>query len=470
MTFCNICRDDSFDYITSCGHYYHLECIKPWQKKFKSCPYCRMALYTLKTIAKACEVCRSGGSDFVTRCHHFIHKAKCSKHKNQCPICNIQISGSQIRELILSHELWTEEELKSLFPLSWLEIAVLACQQPRFHNKISFKFVLNNLIEDGFNINQIVFKISQLPLIGIASKNNNIEMIKELVSIGIDMQRFDHFPVSTAIKSNDLNLLNLLIEYGADVLNFVNKEPTFTLFSLNHDNPVVFDKLLEIGFDPKMRLPENENLLLFAVKNSQYKSVIKLVDRFKFDVNTTSKNNKLTALCHAIKKNDSKMVELLIEKGADLNIKLYGYSQYNCYRRRHFRLVRVVYELMKSDQKVMDTKIQTPLIHLIRSSGNLDHIDVSIEKAQDINQTVDSPLNYVFINDRFEIVKYLLNLDCSLNTLSLGYETLPIHDMVKDWSYGFGKESLFKSLIELGADVNGRENSLFCFTELMLTL
>lgn len=59
-SFCFICRDDSFDYITECGHKFHSECFKPWFKKTKTCPYCRIALNFLGNrliFSKPCAVC-----------------------------------------------------------------------------------------------------------------------------------------------------------------------------------------------------------------------------------------------------------------------------------------------------------------------------------------------------------------------------------------------------------------------------
>jgi hypothetical protein len=44
---CSICVDDIHDdaIITSCGHYYHMECIAPWLMHNDKCPLCNMDLF-----------------------------------------------------------------------------------------------------------------------------------------------------------------------------------------------------------------------------------------------------------------------------------------------------------------------------------------------------------------------------------------------------------------------------------------
>lgn len=43
---CGICLEHPVDKITlNCGHYYCSQCIKVWQKRKNTCPYCRTPFY-----------------------------------------------------------------------------------------------------------------------------------------------------------------------------------------------------------------------------------------------------------------------------------------------------------------------------------------------------------------------------------------------------------------------------------------
>lgn len=169
-----------------------MECLTPWFKRNKFCPYCRKRIIFpkwRKPLSKICELCGNGPSNFITRCHHFIHTKKCTNDKipyRKCPICNFRISSNQRAEILNTNHVWTDEEVEADMPLPYLDLAIMICGNEHLMEKISFGFIMKKLFESGFIFN-LLLKRCNLRLIDYACKGNNIAAIKELTRLGTDL-------------------------------------------------------------------------------------------------------------------------------------------------------------------------------------------------------------------------------------------------------------------------------------------
>lgn len=474
MTFCCICRDDTFDLTTSCGHTFHYDCIQPWYSRNKCCPYCRAAinLHSGRLLAKPCEVCGEGSSDFVTRCHHFIHKQKCSvlgnKRKGRCPVCSTWISRTQKNEIISTSHVWTNEEIETLMPFSLREIAILMCENEGLFDKISFAFVIEKLCQsDFFCIDEILYKNAGLSLLGIACRCKNITAIKALVRLGASMnanQLSPEFyspnsPVVFAVQNNDLELLDFLIEHGADVLKV--KYLIFdALRNLNGDGQV-FNRLIAMGCDPKTLNKWHQTLLMMACKSGYYNAALLLIDQYGLDIEARDMYG-FTAFIHTSASSNPDLVDLLVEKGAKINEKTKaGFTAFQlaCKETKDLSFLRL-FEIMKPKLNSHDPDGMTPL-SLAAYLGNFERVKFLLEKGANIHLPTSegaAPINFACVKGHFEIVEFFLANGCSLNKLGPGAKLLPIHQSVK-YSYIYGSLEYLRKLIELGADVNGRDRN-----------
>ena len=451
-SYCHICKENSYDYTRS------------WSRKHKDCPYLQSqkSKEVVKTIPKPCEVCKIGPSDFVTRCGHFFHKTGCTilgqKRYCRCPVCDIPISRWQEKEMIFTRKPWEMDDLKILCPLPLLKIVVLACQYPRLYKKIPFTSVINYMKEDSsFNINHRPYR--KHTLLEFACENFNAGAIKDLLKLGAKFDYLDYdFYLSYLIcAKNNLELLNILIDKGFNVLNAINQNPVYYLYYLDSDNPVLFERLIEIGFDPKGRFEKNNITLLMIAADRTYlcKAAVKLIENSKNDLNAKS-NENFTVLYYAIKGNNVELIEILIQKG--VNIDGHVWENYSAFQLacscQSFKAAKLFYELQKPDINSLDPEKITPLAYSIKFN-NIDFFNHLLSKGADINQiSVDGSTNLDFAikNGNFEIIKTLINQGCSLNVLCAGAKRLPIHELAENY---VGRR--LKKLIKLGADVNGRD-------------
>ena len=152
------------------------------------------------------------------------------------------------------------------------------------------------LLEKGADINKGSDEI-QTPL-NAAIENKDTEMVKLLLEKGADINKegkYSKTPLKVAIDNKDTEMVKLLLEKGADV-NIKNKHygnPASDLISSYKDDPDELSKLLAIMIEKGLKVNDpisndNSTLLHFL---SDYQDE-------KFD----------------------KVVELLVEKGADPNI------------------------------------------------------------------------------------------------------------------------------------------------------
>ncbi|MEI0486214.1 ankyrin repeat domain-containing protein [Brachyspira intermedia] len=236
---------------------------------------------------------------------------------------------------------------------------------------------------------------SKETLIPDAVRENNIEMVKYLLSIGqdIDAQRFfDGFwvdsPLKVAAENGYVEMAKFLINEGANL----NSADDYMLYAYNNyditkllvDNDVfnlntntTREEAIELVKDgkyyeiEKLLLSEDSNNidgydeLMNAISKGDMKALEKLV---KDDTDLNKQYDKITPLGLAAARNDKEMVKFLVEKGADINLEDgYEYTPLiKAMKYRNIDLAKNIVDLKADLNAVCSATGDTPLTYLVR--------------------------------------------------------------------------------------------------------
>ena len=117
-----------------------------------------------------------------------------------------------------------------------------------------------------------------------------------------------------AVRRNNVDLLNFLVDHGLDIKRFPDELLYIALADLN-ENGRMFVRLTELGKDPKKYKFWNLNLLMRAVQTKFYNAVVKLVDNYGFNVNEVNSFDH-TPFLRTEETGDLRIIDFLIKRGA----------------------------------------------------------------------------------------------------------------------------------------------------------
>ena len=280
-------------------------------------------------------------------------------------------------------------------------------------------------------------------------RTGDIEAVKSLLDNGlVDVNAKSpskYTGVLYAASRNDLNMIKLLLSYGAkpDVKESMNNENAFNRV-LTKENNEIAKILIQANADiskgryaehlRKLAIKKNDNELLNLIDNAKPVEKIKtpkfvrnnnisyldwLKINFKKGKKYNSSNNNV--LCDAIKNNDLELFTLLIENGADPNLK-------NGLR-------------------------QLPLVLAI-SENKFDMAELLIEAGADVNK--DFLLYEVIGKNNYEGVKFLLEKGAKIEPNGKNFSALS-KAIFTDKSF-----KIAQLLINNGANVNYLDNLTYC--------
>ncbi|MEI0446648.1 ankyrin repeat domain-containing protein [Brachyspira intermedia] len=261
---------------------------------------------------------------------------------------------------------------------------------------------------------------SKETLIPDAVRENNIEMVKYLLSIGqdIDAQRFfDGFwvdsPLKVAAENGYVEMAKFLINEGANL----NSADDYMLYAYNNyditkllvDNDVfnlntntTREEAIELVKDgkyyeiEKLLLSEDSNNidgydeLMNAISKGDMKALEKLV---KDDTDLNKQYDKITPLGLAAARNDKEMVKFLVEKGADINLEDgYGYTPLIiAMKYRNIGLAKDIIDLKPDLNAICSATGDTPLTYLAREVWfGTDLCYYMIKNGADVNKKNDN--------------------------------------------------------------------------------
>ena len=283
------------------------------------------------------------------------------------------------------------------------------------------EIMVNYLLNKGANVNQYC-KIeynNRVTSINCAIKIKNKNLIKDLLKRGVNINKYiergygEELPLEYAIKENDMNMVDFLIQ--------------------------------DCGADVNMILYDNESLLIKAIDQNNMEMVELLIDHGA-DVNLS--NDHYSPLSYAINQRMEDMVHYLVEKGADLyKICCHHTPLMNAIRINHHNITKY---LIKQGVDINESIISTtPLIYAI-CHNNINFIKYLIEKHNvDVNEIGNhsTPLMCAIYHNNKVAVKYLVEAGADINKVDGGYNPL-------SYAIECNAKCIVRYLIEQGADLD----------------
>ncbi|WP_353281769.1 ankyrin repeat domain-containing protein [Wolbachia endosymbiont (group B) of Horisme vitalbata] len=269
--------------------------------------------------------------------------------------------------------------------------------------------------------------------------DNGITNVSHIVSVWNYASKYSSL-VNKFIESDydGSNILHLLAEDGneeviRDILNSIDSKKLSEIVNIadkRKDTPLdlaimyghleIVKYLIKKG--AKLRTNDNSTPLHIAALYGQVEIFKYFTDNEYFKLNWIYDNNT-TILYNAIEANKLSIIEYLVEKGVNVNLK--------------------------------DKDYVSPL-HFAVENGHLDIVDYFVGKGADVNSQDEdgmSPLHYAVDSDHSNIVEYLAEKRAKIN-LQNRSGMGPLHFAAKD-----GRLNIVECLIRKGADVNLKDEN-----------
>jgi len=264
-----------------------------------------------------------------------------------------------------------------------------------------------------------------------AALSGNLELIKWLIDNGSDIKlvtKQGKTLLHLACENNFIELMYLLLEQGFDV-NATTKESQTPIYMTAEDNKFEAVKLL-FKYGAKLDLPDHKGRtpIYWAIYNNNQEMAEWLYENGG-DIYGKYEETDLSLLHIAAAKNNSKMIDLLISKGLDPNI-------------RTTKNAGVGPDL--------ELNYQTP-VHRAAKYGALEAIKLLFFYGAELNVQdgfEETPMHLAAEEGHLEVVKWLYAQGCPIDILGTGGR--PIHRV----SYSNDSYAVLKWLIEQGADIN----------------
>lgn len=234
----------------------------------------------------------------------------------------------------------------------------------------------------------------------LATSINNIDSVRLLINAGVnlDAKKDGIFtPLCTSIRDNREDIFHLLLSSGANPNTPSAEYPCFKC--VTHNRVHLLDPLVKAGGN----LLSPKGILETAVQHNNIEAINWLLDH-NVPINDKVPKTGATALTTAIKENRPELVQLLLSRGADGNVR--GEDWPICLAVRQPAILKLLLPALaepRAFKGVMEMAVsagQLPSVKLLLRAG------VSVE---DRNGGVFSPLTTAIREHQNEIVKFLID-------------------------------------------------------------
>jgi ankyrin repeat protein len=233
----------------------------------------------------------------------------------------------------------------------------------------------------------------------LAASINNIDSVRILLKAGVDpnaKKDGTYTPLCTAIRDNRADIFQLLLANGADPNVMASEYPAFKC--VTHFRVHFLPALVQAGAD----LNNPRGILETAVHMNNTEALLWLLDQ---GVNPNDKTSKgYTPLTTAIRENRADLVDLLLSRGADPNIR--GEDWPVCMAVRQPALLK------KLLPAIDDPRAHKGVLEMAVVANQLESIKLLLAagvSVEDKNGGVFSPLTTAIREDRKDLTKYLLD-------------------------------------------------------------
>lgn len=147
-------------------------------------------------------------------------------------------------------------------------------------------------------------------------------LLKEGIDVNLTNEN-GRTPLMAAIGTNDLNMVKVIVEAGADLEMRARDKETALLYACRvAKNKEIVEYLIDKGADVKARNEYNDDALFIAAEYNKYWQITEfLLDTGHYNINDQGDVQNYTPLMAAARHNDFNTIALLIDRGASLHLK-----------------------------------------------------------------------------------------------------------------------------------------------------
>ena len=335
------------------------------------------------------------------------------------------------------------------------------------NKKGNYEGIIKSLMKLGWNLNESLGYRSE-NVMSKACRAVDIQTVSFLISQGVDINERDPFscqyPINIVVRAGYLDLLNKMIEHGADLERHGIFGDTPLHNACSTADPAMVERLLQFDLDVNAVNTASATPLIVLVSEyfmTKYPSeanllaVAKLLLAKGADVNIRD-SNYCSALYYAADAGYPEFIELLIEHGADVN-KSCGDGitpLMVAAKQGHFAIVKNLVEHGANIQARDYSKYNS--LHHACINGHMDIAEFFIEKGCDVNSlSADNftPLHGASKLNFDGLVEFLLKKGASINAQTKLRKETPLLMAI-----GNGNENIARLLVENGADLNAKNS------------
>lgn len=299
------------------------------------------------------------------------------------------------------------------------------------------------LVKLGANIK--LLPVEQiLNAIKYANEDNDSRYFRLAVDNGcnpdIVIDKTKKSPLMEFVLANNLEMVKYVLQKGSDKHYRVNGD-TNAFAYYKHNNEEMLKCMIEANISPMISTKTNQNLLHITANKCSTAFYTYLLDKFPGNIDVVFTENRLvnksykkytsTPLGFAIVHDREDIVDLLIDRGADLNWEFGDASSTPI----HLAITKengyIINRLIDSGANLVSSKDEgTHAIHTAAIMGNVKIIEkllglgVNIN-IRDINH--ETPLISAIYDNNIEVVEYLVNKGADVHLVNRhGYNALTI--------------------------------------------
>ena len=238
-----------------------------------------------------------------------------------------------------------------------------------------------------------------------------------------------------AIKEGAQNILDILIQSGANIQEIHEKVGSTLHYAVKHGKHEIVKNLVEKGVDVNIKDSQNQTPLLFAVQNGD-ESLVKLLLDLGAKINGPGYNEAIFA---AIELKSSEILKILVKNGAEVNFK----DEINESTPLHIAVSDHKYEMANilveagANVNARNEESVTPLAQIF------DEDVWKLKNSSEITKRLETDM---------KIAKLLIDNNAEIDAKNIFDET-PLHEACR-----YNYVEIAKLLLQKGANVSSRND------------